>query len=126
MQVKARALRVEMARQSASMALNNMAICHRPGGATHDLPSPILDGINDVHRAHRACWAAQQQLQFAETIVFADDYAPLLVSLVVSLAYFLLRLFLSLLPPAYHYGSSLISITCLATVLALMASTDRK
>ena len=59
------ARRVETARQRVFTVPITPVYDILPGGP-QAIPVPVWDVINAVHRAHRAVWAAQQHLQYAE------------------------------------------------------------
>ena len=76
--VKAHALRVETARQRILTVPVTPVYDVLPGG-THAVPIPVWESINAVHRAHRAVWAAQQHLQYAEAQLLSQmlfHYCP--------------------------------------------------
>ena len=76
--VKAHALRVETARQRILTVPITPVYDALPGGP-QAVTVPIWEGINAVHRAHRAVWAAQQHLQYAEAQLLSQmlfHYCP--------------------------------------------------
>ena len=76
--VKAHASRVEIARQRILSVPITPVYDVLPGGP-QSVPVPIWEGIYAVHRAHRAVWAAQQQLQYAEAQLLSQmlfHYCP--------------------------------------------------
>ena len=76
--VKAHALRVEMARQRILSVPITPVYDSMPGGP-RAVPVPIWEGINALHRAHRAVWASQLQLQYSEAQLLSQmlsHYCP--------------------------------------------------
>ena len=76
--VKAHALRVEIARQRILSVPITPVYDILPGGP-QAVPVPIWEGINALHRAHRAVWASQQHLQYTEAQLLSQmlsHYCP--------------------------------------------------
>ena len=76
--VKAHALRVEIARQRTLQVPITPVYDILPGGP-QAVPVPIWEGINALHRAHRAVWASQQHLQYTEAQLLSQmlsHYCP--------------------------------------------------
>ena len=71
---KAHPLRVEMARQRILSGPTTSVFDSLPGGI-QAVPVPIWEGINALHRAHRAVLASQLQLRYAEAQLLSQMFS---------------------------------------------------
>ena len=71
---KAHTLRVDMARQRIFSGPITPVFDILPGGP-QAVPVPIWEGINALHRAHRAVRASQLQLQYTEAQLLSQMFS---------------------------------------------------